>query len=270
MPKKSAGSSTPYHALASTMSNRMTSHSNLLTNLSSTASTSAPLHPDHANRPIWTLPTGTIILETQSPLYSKAYDFLVTIAEPVARPSHLHTYNLTPYSLYAASAVSMTSAVIVSTLERLSKSPLPENVKGFIAKCTSRYGKVKLVLKEGRMYVEASANEEGMGILRTLSGNRDIGKARVRRDAKKEEEKERNEAREGLGAAEGGEDDDDGFEEGEGGGCGAAVGVSRCENPLSPTFLTLVNKTTLPCLSLRHGSPHQALSTPRSRTTLSQ
>eukprot|EP00518_Triparma_eleuthera_P017224 CAMPEP_0197555046 /NCGR_PEP_ID=MMETSP1320-20131121/12548_1 /TAXON_ID=91990 /ORGANISM="Bolidomonas sp., Strain RCC2347" /LENGTH=171 /DNA_ID=CAMNT_0043116007 /DNA_START=174 /DNA_END=686 /DNA_ORIENTATION=+ len=171
------------------MSNRMTSHSNLLSH-ASPSSPASPLHPDHHLRPIWTLPTGHILLETSSPLYAKAYDFLVTIAEPQTRPTHLHTYLLTPYSLYAASAVSMTEEIIVSTLERLSKGPVPENVKGFIKKCTSRYGKVKLVLREGRMYVEARGDEEGTGILRTLSGNKEIAKARVYRDAKRDEERE--------------------------------------------------------------------------------
>lgn len=51
----------------------------------------------------------------------QAYDFLVAIAEPVSRPEFVHEYKLTPYSLYAAVAVSIDTESIVRVLNRLSK-----------------------------------------------------------------------------------------------------------------------------------------------------
>ena len=36
-------------------------------------------------RPIWVCPNGAIFLETFSPYYQYAYDFLIAIAEPVSR-----------------------------------------------------------------------------------------------------------------------------------------------------------------------------------------
>jgi hypothetical protein len=43
------------------------------------------LKPDHVNRPLWACDNGRIFLETFSPLYKQAYDFLIAIAEPVCR-----------------------------------------------------------------------------------------------------------------------------------------------------------------------------------------
>lgn len=43
------------------------------------------LKPDHDNRPLWACADGRIFLETFSPLYKHAYDFLIAIAEPVCR-----------------------------------------------------------------------------------------------------------------------------------------------------------------------------------------
>lgn len=43
------------------------------------------LKADHANRPLWACADGRIFLETFSPLYKQAYDFLIAIAEPVCR-----------------------------------------------------------------------------------------------------------------------------------------------------------------------------------------
>ena len=52
------------------------------------------MKPDHENRPIWIRPDLSIYLEAFSPYYSQAYDFLVAIAEPVARPEFVHQYKV--------------------------------------------------------------------------------------------------------------------------------------------------------------------------------
>ncbi|PPD97708.1 hypothetical protein GOBAR_DD05311 [Gossypium barbadense] len=64
--------------------------------------TKLELKLDHGNRPLWACADGRIFLETFSPLYKQAYDFLIAVAEPVCRPESMHEYNLTPHSLYAA------------------------------------------------------------------------------------------------------------------------------------------------------------------------
>lgn len=40
--------------------------------------------------PLWVCPDGRIFLETFSPVYRQAYDFLIAIAEPVSRPETIH------------------------------------------------------------------------------------------------------------------------------------------------------------------------------------
>jgi hypothetical protein len=47
--------------------------------------TKLELKVDHASRPLWACADGRIFLETFSPLYKQAYDFLIAIAEPVCR-----------------------------------------------------------------------------------------------------------------------------------------------------------------------------------------
>lgn len=48
------------------------------------------LKPDHLNRPLWVCPDGRVFLETFSPVYKQAYDFLIAVAEPVSRPECIH------------------------------------------------------------------------------------------------------------------------------------------------------------------------------------
>ncbi|KAL0447919.1 UNVERIFIED_CONTAM: General transcription and DNA repair factor IIH helicase subunit XPB1 [Sesamum latifolium] len=113
------------------------------------------LKPDHANRPLWACADGRIFLETFSPLYKQAYDFLIAIAEPVCRPESMHEYNLTPHSLYAAVSVGLETETIISVLDKLSKTKLPKGMIDFIHSSTANYGKVKLVLKKNRYFVES-------------------------------------------------------------------------------------------------------------------
>ncbi|KAK0134048.1 General transcription and DNA repair factor IIH helicase subunit XPB [Merluccius polli] len=117
------------------------------------------LKNDHASRPLWVAPDGHIFLEAFSPVYKYAQDFLVAIAEPVCRPVHEHEYKLTAYSLYAAVSVGLQTSDIVEYLQKLSKTSVPDGIIQFIKLCTVSYGKVKMVLKHNRYFVESAFPE---------------------------------------------------------------------------------------------------------------
>ncbi|EPQ53248.1 DNA repair helicase rad25 [Gloeophyllum trabeum ATCC 11539] len=137
------------------------------------------LKPDHSVRPLWVNPEdGSIILEASSPIAEQAIDFLVAISEPVSRPAFMHEYKLTPYSLYAAVSVGLQTSDIIDVLNRLSKTPVPESVLEFIRDCTSSYGKVKLVLKRNKYYIESNNIE----VLHRLLRDPVIREARMQRD----------------------------------------------------------------------------------------
>lgn len=93
-----------------------------------------------------------------------------------ASPAFIHEYRLTPYSLYAAISVGLSPSDILSVLDRLSKSNLPESVVDFVQDYTASFGKIKLVLKDNRYFVESAETET----LRTLLQDEVIGGARVR------------------------------------------------------------------------------------------
>ncbi|KAI6025593.1 P-loop containing nucleoside triphosphate hydrolase protein [Pisolithus orientalis] len=120
------------------------------------------LKPDHASRPLWISPEDChIILEAFSPIAEQAQDFLVAISEPVSRPAFIHEYKLTPYSLYAAVSV-----------------PVPESITSLIRERTHSYGKVKLVLKHNKYYIESTYPET----LQFLLKDKTIRDARVATD----------------------------------------------------------------------------------------
>ncbi|KAJ7142456.1 DNA helicase [Mycena epipterygia] len=137
------------------------------------------LKPDHASRPLWISPEdGHIILEAFSPIAAEAKDFLTAISEPVSRPAFIHEYKLTSYSLYAAVSVGLQTEDIIEVPPLFTsepKVPVPETITAFIHERTRSYGKVKLVLKHNKYFVESSHPET----LQLLLEDRVVREARL-------------------------------------------------------------------------------------------
>lgn len=136
------------------------------------------LRADHDSRPLWVAPDGHIFLEAFSPVYKHAHDFLIAISEPVCRPEHIHEYRLTAYSLYAAVSVGLQTGDIIEYLRRLSKTTIPDGIVEFIKLCTVSYGKIKLVLKHNRYFVESTFPE----VLQKLLKDPVIQECRLKQD----------------------------------------------------------------------------------------
>jgi DNA excision repair protein ERCC-3 len=113
------------------------------------------LKPDHEKCPLWIAPDNRIFLEAFSPMAREATEFLIAIAEPTSRPTYIHEYVLTPYSLYAAVSVGLTEKEILVLLSKLAKNDsIPNEVKQYIELYSSKYGKARLVLKQNKYFIE--------------------------------------------------------------------------------------------------------------------
>ena len=133
------------------------------------------LKKDHENRPLWITPQGGVFQETFTTMQKEESDFLSSIAEPVCRPEHIHEYKLSADLLQTAISAGLQPEDIVNRLERLSKTTLPESIIDFISSCTSDYGKVKLVLRHNRYFVESIFPD----IFRTLLQDSQIEECRL-------------------------------------------------------------------------------------------
>jgi DNA excision repair protein ERCC-3 len=93
----------------------------------------------------------SVLLEVDNEYDQDARDVLARFAELEKSPEYVHTYRITPLSLWNAASAGMTAQTILSGLERYSKYPLPDNVRVDIEDYISRYGRVKLVWEEGEL-----------------------------------------------------------------------------------------------------------------------
>src|SRR6266705_6956722 len=86
----------------------------------------------------------TILLEVDHPLHAEARDAVAQFAELEKSPEHIHTYRLSPLSLWNAAAGGMTAQMIIELLTSYSKYDIPANIIFEIREYISRYGRIKL------------------------------------------------------------------------------------------------------------------------------
>jgi DNA excision repair protein ERCC-3 len=96
----------------------------------------------------------TLLLEVAHPNFEEVRDELARFAELVKSPEYIHTYRVTPLSLWNASASGVTCEDIASTLTRWSKYALPQNLLQEIQDHGTRYGKLRLVQNGDRLALE--------------------------------------------------------------------------------------------------------------------
>lgn len=96
----------------------------------------------------------TLLLEVAHPAFEQVRDELSRFAELVKSPEHIHTFRISPLSLWNASASGVSSEEMAATLERWSKYPVPQNLLQEIQDHGTRYGKLRLVRKGERLALE--------------------------------------------------------------------------------------------------------------------
>jgi DNA excision repair protein ERCC-3 len=96
----------------------------------------------------------TLLLEVAHPAFEAVRDELARFAELVKSPEHIHTFRITPLSLWNASASGVSCNDMLATLERWSKYPVPQNLMQEIEDHGTRYGKLRLVRKGERLALE--------------------------------------------------------------------------------------------------------------------
>jgi DNA excision repair protein ERCC-3 len=96
------------------------------------------------NNPLIVQSNSTVLLEVNNPLFTEARNAVSEFAHLDKSPEYIHTYSITPLSLWNAAALGMSADEVVRRLDRFSKYPLPSNVIDDIAELMGRFGKIVL------------------------------------------------------------------------------------------------------------------------------
>eukprot|EP01068_Selenidium_serpulae_P001055 Selendium_serpulae@DN11873_c0_g1_i1.p1 len=77
-------------------------------------------------------------------------EFVAAFAEPVSRPELVLEFQITVFSLYAAVSVGIKAATMIDFLDKYSKNEIDAELKRVILAHGDSFGRVKLVLRDGR------------------------------------------------------------------------------------------------------------------------
>lgn len=124
-------------------------------------------------KPLLLSPDLRIIVEVEHALYRIAFEFLMSIAEPLTRSVRIHEYEINQMSLYTGMVLQYSAEDIIKVLEILSKNAPPEQMKEYIRKHTQKMGLARLYLKESKYYlhIATSISEE---VLRNMEKLQDV------------------------------------------------------------------------------------------------
>jgi DNA excision repair protein ERCC-3 len=97
----------------------------------------------------------TLLLETMGPHFASCRDVLNRFAELVKSPDYVHTYKITPLSLWNAASAGMKVDDVVAALEKWAKYDVPPNVPVSVRDTMGRYGRLKLFADGRGLRLEA-------------------------------------------------------------------------------------------------------------------
>lgn len=110
-----------------------------------------------ASGPLIVQSDRSLLLETGHPRYGDARDALSRFAELVTSPEHVHTYRLTPISLWNAAVAGVSADDVLAALAEFGRFPVPQNVAVEIRDTVGRYGRLVLSDDGGTLVLTADS-----------------------------------------------------------------------------------------------------------------
>ncbi|MCL1914017.1 MAG: DEAD/DEAH box helicase [Eubacteriaceae bacterium] len=97
----------------------------------------------------------TLLLEVGHPDFETARDEINAFSEIVKSPEYMHTYRMTPLSLWNAASAGISADGALGALEAHAKHAVPENVKTRVRQIIERYGSVEIDKDDEGLFLTA-------------------------------------------------------------------------------------------------------------------
>ncbi len=107
-------------------------------------------------KPLIVQSDNTLLLEVNNPYFEKARDSISPFAELEKSPEHIHTYRITPLSLWNAASTGLHAKTIIETLYEYSRYEIPEIVLTIVKEQMNRYGLLKLEKENDSLLLKSS------------------------------------------------------------------------------------------------------------------
>jgi DNA excision repair protein ERCC-3 len=108
-----------------------------------------------AGQPLIVQSDFTVLLEVGHARFEQVRSFLNRFAELIKSPEHIHTYRITPLSLWNSAASGLESEHILSFLRENGKMDLPHNVDKDVRSLFARYGLLRLEISDSNLTLKS-------------------------------------------------------------------------------------------------------------------
>lgn len=114
----------------------------------------------------------SVLLEVHSPRADAARNAVAPFAELIKSPEHIHTYQISPLSVWNARAAGMPVSEMIVALQEHAKYPIPEAVAQEIESLGSRYGLTVIERGDGHLLLKMA----DLPLAELLSRNQAVSK----------------------------------------------------------------------------------------------
>lgn len=113
------------------------------------------------HRPLVVQSDRTLFVEAKHPQFAQLRDQLHAFAELIKSPEYIHTYRLTPLSLWNAAASGWTYSQVLSLLKEYAKFPLSYDVEQSIIQDFNKFGRFSLqMISSNSLYLLSAEKED--------------------------------------------------------------------------------------------------------------
>ncbi len=123
-------------------------------------------------KPLIVQSDNTLLLEVDNPLSEEVRDAILPFAELEKSPEHIHTYRITPLSLWNAASAGLTAKEILTRIERYSRYAVPSIVITTIKEQMDRYGLLTLIKRGDALILQS----DDVHIIREIVTHKQIQK----------------------------------------------------------------------------------------------
>ena len=117
---------------------------------------------------------STILLDVHNEAFEPARADISPFSELEKSPEHIHTYRISPLSLWNGASAGISGNEVMAILEKYSRYPIPENVSYKIHDLISRFGKLTLEKTENPEILSLKIDDKM--IYRELANNKRLEK----------------------------------------------------------------------------------------------
>ncbi|HEY9691458.1 MAG TPA: DNA repair helicase XPB [Oculatellaceae cyanobacterium] len=114
----------------------------------------------------------SVLLEVHSPRAAAARSAIAPFAELVKSPEHIHTYQISPLSIWNARAAGMAVTGMIDALREYAKYPMPDAIAQEISSLGSRYGLTVIERGDGYLLLRMA----DLALAELLSRNEGVSK----------------------------------------------------------------------------------------------